>query len=159
VIPNLNGNAGGADTFSNSKTAVYLRGGGTSGVYTADKIKAHVHPVTAITVNAHTHSIAAGGSSTAAGTNANHHHTLNVSSYNQAGTAGSGGGVSGLWQKGGSGLGETTSMDDQSPAITLSGHSDVASANGLTGSTDNNSGSPTETIPKTVTAIKIMRVK
>jgi hypothetical protein len=161
VLPNLNGNAAGADTFSNSKIAPFTRGAATSGSYFADAIKAHQHATSggssSITVNAHTHSIAAGGSSTAAATNASHSHTLNVSSYNQAGTAGSGGGVSGLWQKGGSGLGETTSIDSQTPVITLTGHTDVESANTITGNTDNN-GAATETIPKYVTVVKIMRI-
>jgi hypothetical protein len=149
VIPNLNGNASGADTFSNSKTAVYLRGGANSGNYTPDAIAAHTHVAGNITVNAHTHSIAASGNSTAAATQAAHSHTVDY----YAGGAGS----NYSWNTGTSVLGNVPTSS-ATPAITLTGHTDLANANGTTGNTGNNSNA-TETIPKTVTVVYILRVK
>lgn len=155
VIPNLNGAAAGADTFSNGKVGVFLRGANTSGSYTADAIKAHNHGTSAITINSHTHSIAPGGSSTATATNAAHSHTT---SYIKAQhSTSTGGGNVNLWQDGTDDR-QTLTTDSQTPAITLAGHTDNNTSAGVTGSVDNN-GAATETLPKTVTAVKIMRVK
>ena len=159
VIPNLNGDAAGADTFTNSKAPVYLRGGTTAGTYTTDAIKAHQHAVTGVTVSAHTHSIAPGGGSTASATQASHTHTVTLDQALQAGNnvAQTGAGND-FWQGGGGSKVPTFTVATATPAITLAGHTEVASANTLSGSVDNN-GAATETIPKTVTAVKIMRVK
>ena len=154
VIPNWNGAAAGADTLGNGKIAVYIRGGATSNSYSADSVKAHGHGVSALTANAHTHSIAAGGSSTATAVNAGHSHTT-TPILNQHATSTSGGNVN-LWQDGPNNA-QTLGTDTQTPAITLGGHSDVASANGISGTTDNN-GAATETTVKTVTSVYILRI-
>jgi hypothetical protein len=154
VIPNLNGAAGGADTFSNSKVAVYLRGGATSGTYTADAIKAHNHPLSS-NGSAVNHAHASTGLTAS---QPGHTHNLDFNSYNQsAGNVTQSGSGSGFWQKGGSGLSPSFSVDTQTPAITVAGTTANATAI-LSGNTDN-FGAATETIPKTVTAVMIMRVK
>ena len=152
VIPNLNGAGGGADTFSNGKLAPYLRGGATPGVYSADAIKAHNHGVSAVTVNAHTHTLS--GTTTAESVD----HTHVISLYKQFSNS-SGGGNANLWQDAPDGS-HTENSSGVSAIHThaYSGTTSAASVNGLTGSVDNN-GAATETIPKTVTVCKIMRVK
>jgi hypothetical protein len=154
VIPNWNGAAAGADTLGNGKVAVYIRGGATANAYSADSVIAHNHGATGLTADAHTHSIAPGGSSTATATNAGHSHTTS-NILNQHATSVSGGNVN-LWQDG-TNPAQTLSTDTQTPAITLGGHTDAASANGISGNTANN-GAATETKPKTVTSVYILRI-
>lgn len=153
VIPNLNGAAAGADTFSNSKTAVYTRGGTVSGTYSADTVKAHTHGTSAITAATHSH-----GPGTFS-TDSHTGHTHQVSIYKQFANAQSGSGSSNLWQDSPDGSNKVTSDSGGAHSHTVTaGTSDASGALALTGSTDNN-GAATETIPKTVTVIKIMRVK
>ncbi len=150
VIPNLNGNAGGADTFGNGKAAVYLRGGTISGIYSNDQIKAHPHGVSSVTVNAHTHTTTI----TTGNPSATHTHTV-VNTANNDTNVASGGGTGQILQV----LTTATSSTESAPHThTGTGTSGNASANGLTGVTDDN-GAASETVPKTVRAVKIMRVK
>lgn len=157
VIPNWNGNAAGADTLSNGKVAVYIRGGATANIYNADAIKAHTHPVNGtpgtLTVNAHTHSIAPGGASTAAASQASHDHTVDI--LNQHAQA-AGSGTANLWQDG-TDVRQTDTTTSATPAITLAGHTDNANVNGITGSVDAN-GAATETVTKTVTSVYVLRI-
>ena len=154
VIPNMNGAAAGADTFSNSKIAPFTRGASDSGNYFADAIIAHGHGVSAITANSHNHPLT-GGTANAAATDAGHLH--NVKIEKAISTVQSGSGTSNLWQNG-TNSPQSQNSDSSTASISLSGHTDVASANGLTGTTDNN-GAATETVPKYVTVVKIMRTK
>jgi len=153
VIPNLNGAAAGADTFANGKIAPYTRGGAASGVYTTDAIKAHTHGTSAITAATHTHTF----NVTSAGISVGHTHVVDL--YKQLANAGAGAGVGNLWQDPGDGSHtENSGAQSADHTHTVAGTTAASGALALTGSTDNN-GAATETIPKTVTVVKIMRVK
>jgi hypothetical protein len=152
VIPNLNGAAAGADTFSNSKAAVYLRGGATSGTYSADAVASHTHATTSLTTAPHTHTIGAG--STAGASQDSHNHTVNILAQH---AVAAGSGTNNIWQDG-TDVRQTDTTNSASPAITLSGSTGVASDATLTGTLSANGAAP-ETIPKTVTAVMIIRVK
>ena len=153
AIPNLNGAASGVDTFSNGKLAVFIRGGTTSGVYSADAIKAHTHGTSAITAADHTH----GPGTLSTDTAANHTHVVNI--YKQFANAATGAGVSNLWQDVPDGSNTVTSNAGGTHSHAVdAGITAASGALALSGSTDDN-GVATETIPKTVTAVKIMRVK
>ncbi len=153
AIPNLNGAAAGADTFSNGKIAPYTRGDAVSGTYSADAVKAHNHGTSAITAATHTH----GPGSLSTNTEADHTHVVNI--YKQFANAATGGGVSNLWQDVPDGSNTVVSNAAGSHSHTVNaGVSAASGALALSGSTDNN-GAAIETVPKTVTVVKIMRVK
>lgn len=153
VVPNMNGAAGGADTFSNGKIAVFTRGGTSSGVYTADTVIAHNHGTSGLTAATHTH----GPGSLSTDTEANHTHVVNI--YKQFANAASGGGVGNLWQDPPDGSNTVTSNGGGSHSHSVNAGTTAASgALAISGSTDNN-GAATETIPKNVSVVKIMRVK
>jgi hypothetical protein len=150
VIPNLNGAAAGADTFANGKIAVYMRGGTVSGTYSADAIKAHTHGTSAITAATHTH----GPGTLSTNDPGNHTHT-NAAQVNNLQDVSGGGANDNIWQDYGS---EATGAAGAHTHSVTAGVTAASGALALTGNVDNN-GAATETIPKTVTAIKIMRVK
>jgi hypothetical protein len=154
VIPNLNGAAAGADTFANGKIAVYTRGGTVSGTYSADAIIAHAHGTSAITANDHTH-----GPGTLS-TDDPGTHVHNVTIQKSIATVQSGAGTSDLWQNG-SASPQSQNSDGggaHSHAVNAGLTAGTGAPINLTGNTDVN-GAATETIPKTVTVVKIIRVK
>lgn len=153
VIPNLNGAAAGADTFANGKIAVFMRGGTTSGVYSADDIKAHAHGSSAMTAAAHTH---APGTLSTDNPGA-HTHLSNI--YKQFANTDAGAGLGNLWQDPPNWSNSTATDGNGAHTHTVNaGTTAACGALALAGNTDNN-GAATETIPKTVTAVKIIRVK
>lgn len=153
VIPNLNGAAGGADTYANGKIAPFTRGGAASGVYTSDAIKAHNHGTSAVTANSHTH----GPGTLSTDAVGDHTHVVNI--YKQFANTDAGAGVSNLWQDVPDGSNTVVSNGAGAHGHTvIAGTTATSGAVPLTGSVDNN-GAATETVPKTVTVIKIMRIK
>ena len=158
VIPNWNGAAAGADTLGNGKIAVYIRGGATSGSYSADAIKIHQHGVTTITVNNHAHPLS-GGVATAGATSGTESAAHTHRSADNVTPVGGGGSPSGILQNGTGSITQYTGTEigTHTHAITLSGATDYSPSTGITGLTDNN-GAATETIPKTVTSVYILRI-
>ena len=150
VIPNWNGNAGGADTLGNGKVAVYIRGGATANSYSADAIMAHNHHLSAAgVIGNHTHGVTGISASQVA-----HTHTVDI--LNQHAQA-AGSGTNNLWQDG-TDVRQTDTTTSAQPAITISGATDNQSVpTGLSGNTDD-FGAATETIPKTVTSVFILRI-
>jgi len=152
VIPNLNGAAAGADTFTNGKIAVYLRGGTVSGTYSADSVIAHNHGLTGAQADSHQH-----GPGTLT-TDATLDHTHTYDKYqNSLQDVAVTGASDNVWQ-------DTSVMGGISGGAGAHSHTvdagwtDLSGALGVTGPTDNN-GAATETTPKTVTAVKILRIK
>lgn len=153
VMPNLNGAAGGADTFANGKIAVYMRGGATSGVYSADTVEAHAHGSSAMTAATHNH----GPGTLSTDDPGTHTHLSNI--YKQFANTDAGGGVGNLWQDVPDWSNSTVTDGNGAHTHTVNaGAVDGSGPLAVSGNTDNN-GAATETIPKTVTAVKIMRVK
>lgn len=152
VMPNLNGAAGGADTFANGKIAPYLRGDAVSGAYSADTVKAHSHSSSVMTAATHNHGPGTLGTDTFAA------HTHNVDTYQTNLQDVQGGGADdNIWQDVNNDAETSTAAGAHSHAVTT-GAVDGSGPLAVSGNTDLNSAA-TETIPKTVTAVKIMRVK
>lgn len=164
VIPNVNGDPSGADTFSNGKVAVFLRGGTVSGTYQANQNKSHTH-----VQNAHTH------------TQNSHTHTQNSHTHSVSGGAGTsmsfdsfscssyGSGISGspTSQVGPVGsvgyltatgvLSFYTSLSLGAGSTTATNQSATATNQNATATNQNDGG--TEARPECVSMVAIMRVK